>query len=78
MAVLCLFILLSFVFGCLIFSSEFLPGDDVPCKLLCARSLQSAFLCLFVSSPTVFTFDMIWLRLSCNRDWIRSGSVNVR
>ena len=25
-----------------------------------------------------FRFDLVWLRLSCDHGWIRSGSVNVR
>ena len=33
--------------------------------------------CLFLLRPCS-SFGLVWLRLSCGHDWIRSGSVNVR
>ena len=39
------------------------------------RSLLSAFPAYL---RTYTRFDLVWFRLSCDHDWIRSGSVSVR
>ena len=78
---LLMFILLLLVFFCfLFFASESPSSDDVLCKLL-SRPLPSvAFhVYLFFSDHRIRSwFVLIWLRLSCDHDWIRSGSANVR
>ena len=40
-----------------------------------ARSLQPAFPAFL---RTFSQFDSVWLRLSCDHGWIRSGSVNIK
>ena len=47
--------------------------DDVLCWLLLARPFLYAF-----HAHLRFPVDLVWLRLSCDHGWIRSGSVNVR
>ena len=46
--------------------------DDVLCWLLPCPSFSVSTL---ISDSR---FDLVWFRLSCDHDWIRSGSVNVR
>ena len=46
------------------------------CALL-ATSLSVLF-CLLSMLISDSRFDLVWLRLSCDHGWIRSGSVNVR
>ena len=58
--------------------SSFLATISLAGYFVHVRFLQSAFPCWFVSSPTVFPFDLVWLRLCCGHDWICSRSVNVR
>ena len=49
------------------------------CPLL-ATFLSASFglLSLLFFSDHVSGFDLVWFRLSCEHDWIRSGSVGVR
>ena len=49
--------------------------DEVLCWLLSCPFSSVWFPYL---SPDVFPFDLVWLRLSCNHGWIRSGSVMNR
>ena len=48
--------------------------DDVLCWLLPC----SSFFCLLSMLISDSRFDLVWIRLSCDHGWIRSGSVNVR
>ena len=46
------------------------------CPLL--ATFLSVLFCLLSLLISDSRFDLVWLRLSCNHGWIRSGSVNVR
>ena len=59
-----------------------LPGDNVFCWLFFFLFHSVCFLpgFFFVFSPTVFPvgLGLVPSIISCDHDWIRSGSVNVR
>ena len=64
-----LLFVISFVFSIFLFAAVSFAGYFL------VRSLLSAFPAYL---RTYSRFDLFWFRLSCDHDWIRSGSVNVR
>ena len=79
----CLFLVFVLMFVFLLFLVDFLYFLSLLCPFLATMSFADYFLvrffCLLSLLPrTCFRFDLFWFRLSCDYDWIRSGSVNVR
>ena len=66
---------LLFVWFCLCFLFFLFIATMSFAGYFLVRSLLSAFPAYL---GTYFRFDLVWFRLSCDRDWIRSGSVNAR
>ena len=77
--VFCLFLILLlfvFLFRVNYVSSVILPSEDVLCYQISCPFSSVCLPCVFFGMCS--RFDLVSFRLSCDRGWIRSGSVNLR